>query len=85
MLYIRCPDPGEGIFLLLRVLVEFPGDFPGLLQLLRQVCENVLRQLLVSEGKGTEFYKGHGIKEERREMRRESEVQRADVKRMLRM
>lgn len=35
VLYIRRPQPGEGIDLLLRVLAELSGDFSGLGQLLR--------------------------------------------------
>ncbi len=49
-LYIRCPQLGEGVLLLLRVLAEFPGDFSGLRQLLRQVGSDIVWQLLVREG-----------------------------------
>lgn len=49
-LYIRCPKLREGVYLLLWVLAEFPGDFSGLRQLLCQVCLDVIWQLLVRGG-----------------------------------
>ncbi len=48
--YIRCPQSGEGVLLLLSVLAEFPGDFSGLRQLLRQVGPDVVWQLLARSG-----------------------------------
>ena len=46
-LYVRGPQPGEGVDLLLRELVELLGDLSGLRQLLRQVGQDVVWQLLV--------------------------------------
>lgn len=54
-LYIRRPQLGEGVYLLLRVLAELPGDFSGLRQLLRQVGSDVLWQLLARVGRRTVF------------------------------
>lgn len=52
VLYIRRPEPGEGIDLLLSVLAEFSGDFSGLGQLLCQVGTDVAWQHLVSGRRG---------------------------------
>lgn len=48
--YIRCPQLGEGIYLLLCVLAELPVDLSGLRQLLCQVRSDVIWQLLVRGG-----------------------------------
>lgn len=44
--YIRDPQPGEGVDLLLGVLAELPGNFSGLRKLLCQIGSNVIWQLL---------------------------------------
>lgn len=52
---IRCPQLGEGIYLLLCVLAELPGDLSGLRQLLCQVRSDVIWQLLVRGGQRRHF------------------------------
>lgn len=88
-LYIRCPQPGEGVDLLLRVLAELPGDFSGLRQLLRQVGLDVFWQLLVRGGQRTHWNwkmsAGVGIQREKKEMREDKELRGGDMKKKVRI